>query len=107
MKLQQPLTDCRIADGFRDLRWMSTLPEHLDVPKTQFLLIGESSGLEKAMEIADEDKGSGKAGPMDELETLEHEDTERMEQLGKDDSAAIFADLQVHVKDYPKLQTTF
>ena len=72
---------------------------------THFLLIGESSGLEKATEPQKKAEGSEK--PIEELEKLEEEDTHRMEHLKGDDSSSIFADLEVHSKDYPKLQTTF
>lgn len=82
---------------------MGTLPKHL-IPNAQFLLVGESSGLDKAMQP---DKKDGKADPIEEMEKLEDEDTERMENLGKDASEAIFADLEAQTKGYPKLQTTF
>lgn len=41
------------------------------------------------------------------MEKLEDEDTKRMKDLSRDDSGRIFADLQVHAADYPKLKTTF
>lgn len=86
---------------------MGTLPKHL-IPNAQFLLIGESSGIEKAMQPDESDKKAGnKKEPIEELEKLEDEDTERMEYLGKDDSDAIFTDLEAQAKNYPKLQTTF
>lgn len=86
---------------------MGTLPKHL-VPNAQFLLVGESSGLDKAMQADEkEDKSEDTKQPVEEMEKLEDEDTERMEHLGKDASEAIFADLGAQAKDYPKLQTTF
>ncbi|KAI0179450.1 hypothetical protein GGR52DRAFT_536266 [Hypoxylon sp. FL1284] len=94
-----------VLDGFRALRWMATEPTHLDYVNTQFLLVGESSGIQKATEPQ---KGQeGQEEPIEELEKLEYEDTHRMEGLQGDDSAAIFADLHARAKDYPKLQTTF
>ncbi|KAI1863164.1 uncharacterized protein JN550_009900 [Neoarthrinium moseri] len=96
-----------VKDEFRSLRWMATNPGHLDYVNTQFLLIGESSGLDKATEPQKEDQKNGKDEPLEELEKLEDEDTHRMEDLKGDDSAAIYGDLEVHAKDYPKLQTTF
>ncbi|KAF3013559.1 hypothetical protein E8E14_010674 [Neopestalotiopsis sp. 37M] len=96
-----------VKDDFRSLRWMATSPKHLDYVNTQFLLVGESSGLEKATEPQKKDQEAGKEEPLEELEKLEDEDTHRMEDLKGDDSAAIYADLDVHAKDYPKLQTTF
>lgn len=86
---------------------MGTLPKHL-VPNAQFLLVGEPSGIEKATQPDEKDqKAQDKQEPIEELEKLEDEDTERMENLGTDDSDAIFTDLEARAKDYPKLQTTF
>lgn len=86
---------------------MGTLPKHL-IPNAQFLLVGESSGLDKAMQQDSKDENDDtKQEPIEELEKLEDEDTERMEHLGKDASEAIFSDLTAQAKDYPKLQTTF
>ncbi|GAB1311499.1 hypothetical protein MFIFM68171_01709 [Madurella fahalii] len=96
-----------LLDEFRSLRWVPTQPKHLDYVNTQFLLVGESSGLEKALAQQKEDQEEGKAEPAEEMEKLEEEDTKRMKDLSKDDSGRIFADLQVHAGDYPKLQTTF
>jgi hypothetical protein len=86
---------------------MPSQPHHLDYVNTQFLLVGESSGIEKATQPQKEDEEEGKEKPIEELERLEDEDTHRMEDLKGDDSTAIFADLDVHAKDYPKLRTTF
>jgi hypothetical protein len=97
----------RIKDEFRSLRWTGTNPKHLDVVNTQFLLVGESSGLDKATEPQKQDEKEGKEEPLEEMEKLEDEDTRRMEHLKGDESAAIFADLEVNAKDYPKIQTTF
>ncbi|KAK9772144.1 putative BTB domain transcription factor [Seiridium cardinale] len=96
-----------VKEEFRALRWMATNPKHLDYVNTQFLLIGESSGIDKAVEPQKADQDDGKDKPLEELEKLEDEDTHRMEDLKGDDAAAIFADLEVHAKDYPKLQTSF
>ncbi|KAI2638699.1 hypothetical protein GGS26DRAFT_542621 [Hypomontagnella submonticulosa] len=95
-----------VMDEFRALRWLPTQPKHLDFPNTQFLLVGESSGIKKATE-PQKDQEEGQEKPVEELEKLEDEDTHRMEGLQGDDSAAIFADLHARAKDYPKLQTTF
>ncbi|KAI0879946.1 uncharacterized protein GGS22DRAFT_198476 [Annulohypoxylon maeteangense] len=95
-----------IQDEFRALRWFATQPKHLDFVNTQFLLIGESNGIKKATEVQ-KDQKEGQEKPVEELEKLEEEDTHRMESLRGDDSAAIFADLQAHAKDHPRLQTTF
>ncbi|KAK0730130.1 hypothetical protein B0H67DRAFT_479290 [Lasiosphaeris hirsuta] len=96
-----------IIKEFRSLRWMPTQPKHLNYVNTQFLLIGESSGVDKALEPQKEDGKKGVQDPANELERLEAEDAKRMKGLSKDDSGRVFADLQVHAQDYPKLQTTF
>ncbi|KAK1996094.1 hypothetical protein LX36DRAFT_130878 [Colletotrichum falcatum] len=97
----------KIKNQFRDLRWMPTKPEHLDFVNSQILMIGESSGIEKAVEPKQKDVKAGKDKPEDVLQEIEDEDTKRMEHLSGDDSASIFADLQARAKDYPQLQTTF
>lgn len=86
---------------------MGTVPHHL-VPNAQFLLVGESSGIQKAMEPDENDKDEKDTNePIEELEELEHEDVKRMEDLGKTDSDAIFLDLEAYSKDHPQLQTDF
>ncbi|PHH90221.1 hypothetical protein CDD83_4226 [Cordyceps sp. RAO-2017] len=79
----------------------------MNYANAQLLLIGESSGLEKAVEPQEEDQRDGKEEPYDVLDHLEEEDLERMRQLPGGESDSIFADLQAQAKDYPKLQTTF
>lgn len=96
-----------VLKEFRSLRWMSTLPKHLDYVNTQFLLVGESSGVEKALEPQKADEKENKEEPAEELEKLEEEDLQRLKGLSDDDSGRIFADLKVKADDYPKLQTTF
>ncbi|KAL2258745.1 hypothetical protein VTK26DRAFT_7815 [Humicola hyalothermophila] len=96
-----------LFEDFRSLRWAPTQPKHLDYANTQFLLVGESSGVQKALEPRGDDQNESKAEPTEEMEKLEEEDTQRMKGLSDDDSARIFADLQVHAEDYPKLQTSF
>lgn len=95
-----------IKDEFRALRWMPSQPKHLNFVKSQILLVGEP-GLQKATERQEGDTKQDKDEPQHELDTLEAEDTRRMRHLEGDDSAAIFADLEVNANDYPKLQTTF
>ncbi|KAJ4257049.1 hypothetical protein NW757_003672 [Fusarium falciforme] len=96
-----------IIDEFRTRRWMPSKPAHLDYVNTQILLIGESSGIKKAVEPQKEGEEKGKEDPKTVLENLEEDDFERMKDLAEDESAAIFADLHAQAKDYPKLQTTF
>ena len=94
-------------DEFGSYRWLPTRPAHLDYPNTQLLLIGESSGIEKATRKQEEDEKEGKEDPEEALEELEEEDLKRMRHLPGDQSASIYADLKVHAEDCPKLQTTF
>ncbi|KAI0434496.1 hypothetical protein F5Y09DRAFT_253573 [Xylaria sp. FL1042] len=96
-----------VLDEFRSLRWIPSQPHHLDYANTQFLLIGESSGIEKATKPQKEDEKEGKEYLEEELETLEDEDAHRMEDLTHDDSTAIFADLGTLAEGYPNLKTTF
>ncbi|KAK3336330.1 hypothetical protein B0T19DRAFT_409188 [Cercophora scortea] len=96
-----------ILKEFRSLRWMPTQPKHLDYVNTQFLLIGESSGVEKALETQKKDQKAGVEEPAEEMEKLEEEDAVRMKHLSNDDASRIFADLEVHSKGFPRLQTTF
>ena len=94
-------------EEFRSLRWMPSKPEHLNYPNSQILLVGESSGIDKAVEPQEKDQKGHKEKPREVLENLEHEDLKRMQHLPGGQSASIFTDLQVHAKDYPTLQTTF
>lgn len=96
-----------IQEKFRSLRWMPTQPKHLDYANAQVLLVGESGGLEKALQSGTKDSEDGNANALEELEKLEEEDTARTQDLGADDSAAIFADLEAQAKDLAKLKTTF
>lgn len=96
-----------VLEEFGSRRWVPTQPKHLDFVNTQFLLVGQSSGVEKALRPQESDQKEGRAEPADELEKLEDEDVQRMKELGEDDSGRIFADLQVRAEDYPKLETTF
>ena len=100
---------CRVQDEFGSKRWIGTRPNHLDYAQTTVLLVGEKPGIEKAMEPSEEDgpKTEGTEEPIEEMEEMEREDLERIENLSRDDSTALFADLEVRAKDYPKLKTTF
>jgi len=50
-------------------------------------------------------KDDGKEKPVDEMDKLEDEDSIRVEHLKGDD--AIFGDLGLSSKEYPKMQTTW
>ncbi|KAK5995483.1 hypothetical protein PT974_03891 [Cladobotryum mycophilum] len=71
----------KVLDTFRDLRWIPSQPEHLNYANAQLLMIGESSGIKKAVEPQKEDKKEGKEEPIETLEKLEEEDLERMRDL--------------------------
>lgn len=89
------------------MRWLPSLPKHLDFPNSQVLLVGESSGIEKATEPQAKDQKEGEQEPKEEMEQLEEEDLERMKGLSSNDSERVYEDLRANAKDYPKLQTTF
>lgn len=86
---------------------MPSQPKHLDYANAQILLIGESSGIDKAVEPQEKDEKDGKEEPIEVLEHLEDEDLARMRHMEGDQSAAVYADLEADAKDYPKLQTKF
>lgn len=100
-------TDCRIQDEFQGRRWLPSKPAHFDYPNAQILLIGESSGIEKAVEPQQKDQKNGKEEAEEVLKDLEDDDVDRMKHLGDSDSEAIFKDLRASADDYPKLMTTF
>lgn len=57
-------------------------PQYLDYENSQILLIGESDGdIEKAVEPSQKDQKHDKDTPMDQMETLEHEDETRVAHL--------------------------
>ncbi len=94
---------------FRSLRWASVLPQMLDHPNAQFLLIGnndENASLNKATEPQKEDVAKERAEPLAELEKLEHEDEVRVQGLKGDH--AVFEDLALSRKEYGEgLQTSW
>lgn len=109
-----------ILDEFRSLRWCPLQPKFLDYENCQFLLIGESSGIDKALEPQGQDSNGVGEKMKEEMEKLEGEDEIRIKHLkGKTSKIsielsltraigddAIFADLGVSKKDY-NLQTTW
>ena len=70
-----------IIQEFRDLRWMPLQPKLLEFVNAQFLLIGESSGVEKALEQLPRDEKKDNETPMEEMEKLEGEDEIRVKHL--------------------------
>lgn len=77
------LTFCRILDEFHGRGWMPLQPKLLNYENTQFLLIGHNDdALEKAAKPQDgEEEKPEKETPLEEMETLEHEDEIRVEHL--------------------------
>lgn len=70
-----------ILDEFRSLRWGPLQPKHLEYVNCQFLLVGESGGIEKALEPQKEDEKENKEEPKTEMEKLEGEDEIRVKHL--------------------------
>jgi hypothetical protein len=70
-----------IIEEFRERRWMPLQPKLLDYENTQFLLIGESKGLENALTSLPRDEKQDKDSPLKEMEQLEREDEIRVKHL--------------------------
>lgn len=98
-----------IMKQFRGLRWMPLVPELLDYENTQMLIIGEGMGeMDKATEEQEADKkDEKKETPSEEMDKLEEEDHARIQHLNGPDKDAVFADLGLSSKEYPRLQTTW
>lgn len=56
-------------------------PKHLDYENAQLLIIGESSGIDKATEPLQRDSKHDKETPLEEMEKLEGEDEIRVKHL--------------------------
>ena len=96
-----------IQHEFGGRGWMPLRPKLLNYENTQFLLIGhKEDALEKAAQPQDEeDQNDDKETPLEEIEKLEGEDEGRVK--GLDGDNAIFTDLGLSSKEYPKMQTTW
>lgn len=83
LSLSHLLTSCRILDEFHGRGWMPLQPKLLNYDNTQFLLIGhKDDALEKAAKPQNgEEEKPEKETPLEEMETLEHEDGIRVEHL--------------------------
>ncbi|KIX00833.1 uncharacterized protein Z518_09898 [Rhinocladiella mackenziei CBS 650.93] len=92
-----------ILDDFRGLRWKPLEPKYLDYVNTQFLLIGKS--FDHATEEWPRDERENNETPQEEMEKLEGEDEIRVEHLKGDD--AVFTDLGITAKEFPKVPTTW
>ncbi|RAL60700.1 hypothetical protein DID88_010018 [Monilinia fructigena] len=86
-----------LQENFRNLRWGSLVPEHLNYEGTQMLIICEGKSVDS--------KKDDNNGPEDEINRLEQEDHTRMEGLKEDDP--IFADLSLSAEEYSHMQTTW
>lgn len=67
----------KIMDEFRGRRWMPLKPELLDFANTQFLLVGQSGGIDNVIQS----NTNGAEEIKEELERLEGEDEIRVEHL--------------------------
>lgn len=105
--LTSPFFHDSVQDGFRNLRWAATTPAHLDYANSQILLVGESSGLDNAVELQSQDAKAGREAPGEELDKLEDEDTRRMQDLADDDAEAVYRDLEAGAEGWPDMATTF
>ncbi|CAH0046702.1 unnamed protein product [Clonostachys solani] len=104
---KNPKFPAKVIDEFRSLRWLPSKPVHLDYPNSQLLLVGESSGVKKALEPQEKDEGNGAEKPEEFMESLAEEDLQRMRHLTGHQSESIYADLQAQAEGYPQLKTTF
>ncbi|KIW75045.1 hypothetical protein Z517_11816 [Fonsecaea pedrosoi CBS 271.37] len=100
---QGPKYPQEIIDEFRGLRWKPLEPKYLDYDNAQFLMIGED--YEKATEQRPKDERENNAAPEEEMEKLEGEDEIRIKHLKGDD--AVFTDLGITSKEFPKVSTTW
>uniref|UniRef100_A0A8H7K3W8 Uncharacterized protein n=1 Tax=Bionectria ochroleuca TaxID=29856 RepID=A0A8H7K3W8_BIOOC len=104
---KNPKFPTEVIDEFRSLRWLPSKPIHLEYPNAQLLLVGESSGIEKALEPQEKDDENGAQKPEEFIESLAEEDLQRMRHLTGQQSESIYADLQAQAEGYPRLKTTF
>ncbi|KAK3691926.1 hypothetical protein LTR37_018357 [Vermiconidia calcicola] len=96
----------KFIEEFGGRGWGPVQPKYLDYANAQMLLIGENFDSSANLEpTAKDEKDDAKKTPQEELEQLEEEDESRIEHLKGDD--AIFADLGISSKDYPKVMTTW
>ncbi|KAJ5780555.1 hypothetical protein N7457_005715 [Penicillium paradoxum] len=94
-----------VLDKFQDLRWVPLLPEFLNYPNSQFLMIGEAQNQLGKAASSEGGKLSHEEEPGQELEKLEEENEHRVEALRGD--ATVYQDLGYDAKNYPKLPTTW
>ncbi|VUC32581.1 unnamed protein product [Clonostachys rosea] len=104
---ESPEFPTEVIDEFRSLRWLPSKPIHLDYPNAQLLLVGESSGVEKALEPQEKDETNSAENPEEFVESLAEEDFQRMRHLSGHQSESIYADLQARAEGYPQLKTAF
>ncbi|KAK4549003.1 hypothetical protein LTR36_008776 [Oleoguttula mirabilis] len=102
---QGPKYPKEIMEEFGSRGWLPTTPEHLNYANAQFILIGESSGLDVLNGAQDGEKDDKKETPQEEIEKLEQEDEIRVEHMQGDNT--VYADLGISKKDYPSVMTTW
>ena len=97
-------------DDFQSLRWIPTQPRHLDYPNTQFLLIGHTSGIEKAFE-PDTKTAARETKPATDEITIKEEPIEGEEDIlydiKQDEVSDVLLDLEKYAHELKKVQTEF
>ncbi|KHO01371.1 uncharacterized protein MAM_00372 [Metarhizium album ARSEF 1941] len=91
-----------VLEKFNGLRWVGTVPQFLDYPRAQILLIGHKTGL--GGEDGKDDDGEDL---LDALSQLEKDDIDRMQHLSPDESDAIYADLHNRKMAHPDVHDDF
>lgn len=97
-----------LMSEFGGRRWCPLKPAFLDYPATQFLIIGEgvNEDFGNATNENEKDKrNEDKIAPEEELEKLDEENIERVKGLSGDD--AVFADLGLSAKEFPKMKSSW
>lgn len=97
-------------NDFQSLRWIPTQPRHLNYPKTQFLIIGHSSGIEKAFEP--DTKGAAKEKkPAEDEVTIKEEELEGEEDLlydiKEDEVSTVLLGLEKYAHQLKNVETEF
>ena len=97
-------------NDFQSLRWIPTQPRHLDYSNTQFLLIGHTSGIQKA--FSPDTKGAEReTKPSEDEVRIKEEPLEGEEDLlydiKEDEVAEVLLDLEKYAHVMKKVETDF